>query len=222
MNISFIKIKSTDPVAGYLADTLKAHLAKGERVLWLVPGGSAIQIAAAVSTQLRGHSLKNLAVTLTDERYGPVGHPDSNWHQLEQAGFSLPGAELMPVLSGADMEATTANFAATLERELARADYRLGFFGIGPDGHTAGMLPDSPAVTAQGFASGYSANYERITMTVPAIRRLDEAVVYAVGENKWPVLDQLEGQVELTKQPAQALKPVSKLTIFNDYKGVQA
>jgi 6-phosphogluconolactonase/glucosamine-6-phosphate isomerase/deaminase len=222
MSISFLKINSNQPVVDYLSHAIATHLTKGERVLWLVPGGSAIQVAAAVSGQLRGHSLKNLAVTLTDERYGPVGHPDSNWHQLEQAGFSLPGAELMPVLSGADMEATTANFAATLERELARADYRLGFFGIGPDGHTAGMLPDSPAVTAQGFASGYSANYERITMTVPAIRRLDEAVVYAVGENKWPVLDQLEGQVELTKQPAQALKPVSKLTIFNDYKGEAA
>ena len=37
---------------------------------------------------------------LTDERYGPVGHPDSNWSQLLQKGFDLPQAKLVPVLTG--------------------------------------------------------------------------------------------------------------------------
>jgi hypothetical protein len=57
-------------------------------------------------------------------------------------------------------------------------------------------------------------------MTAPAITRLDEAVVYAIGENKWPVLAQLaQSDLPLTDQPAQVLKRVRIVTIFNDHTG---
>jgi 6-phosphogluconolactonase/glucosamine-6-phosphate isomerase/deaminase len=218
--MTFRKITDTAPVVKYLADTIQRHLAKNQKVLWLVPGGSAIAVAAEVSKKLQGTDLHNLAVTLTDERFGPVGHPDSNWQQLSEAGFVLDGASLVPVLVNEDRSATTARFDDLLRKTLESAQYRLGFFGIGPDGHTAGILPGSPAVTAAEYAAGYDAeNFQRITMTPPAIAALDEAVVYAIGEAKWPVLDQLETDKPLNEQPSQALKTVPQLTIFNDYKG---
>lgn len=218
--VKFVKISTPDAVARYLADALRSRLDSGQPVLWLVPGGSSIKIAAAVSTLLAGSDLSRLTVTLTDERFGPVGHPDSNWLQLQDAGFKLPGAKMIPVLMGADMADTVTSYAEILQSGLERDQYRIGFFGIGPDGHTAGILPGSPAVGAIEFAAGYDAgNFKRLTMTFPAIRLLDEAVVYAVGEAKWPVIEQLADDVELAKQPAQALKTATKLTIFNDHKG---
>jgi len=52
-------------------------------VLWLVPGGSNIPIAVEAMDMIRkemsGLSLKYLTITLSDERYGSVGHKDSNW-----------------------------------------------------------------------------------------------------------------------------------------------
>lgn len=220
---SYAKITTPDPVAEYLAAAVTKRLSRGKRVLWLVCGGSSIAVAAAASKLLAGHDLSKLAVTLTDERYGYVGHPDSNWRQLSEAGFALPGARLRPVLTGASMDSTVAGFADILEEELDRADYRLGFFGIGPDGHVAGILPGSPAVDADDLTAGYDAgNFRRLTMTFQAISALDEAVVYAVGEAKWPVLDQLEDELELDVQPAQALKDIETLTVFNDHKGEAA
>jgi 6-phosphogluconolactonase/glucosamine-6-phosphate isomerase/deaminase len=114
-------------------------------------------VAAAVSQHLRREPLERLTVTLTDERYGPVGHADSNWRQLATAGFDLPGATMLPVLKGLDMPSTVAEFAAVLKHHLSAADFALGFFGIGADGHTAGILPGSPAVAATEFAAGYDA-----------------------------------------------------------------
>jgi 6-phosphogluconolactonase/glucosamine-6-phosphate isomerase/deaminase len=230
----FIKTDSAEPVINYLFRTLTKHLGAGERVLWLVSGGSAVTVAADVARRLRGHQLEGLVASLTDERFGPVGHPDSNWAQLAAAGFVLPGATLLPVLTpGATLESTAATFGRTLEARLAAADFSLGFFGIGPDGHTAGILPHSPAVTARSFAIGYDARhlpppapgdptFKRVTMTAPAIARLREAVVYAVGKAKWPVLDELAREVPLADQPAQVLKSVRTLTIFNDHRGEQA
>jgi 6-phosphogluconolactonase/glucosamine-6-phosphate isomerase/deaminase len=221
--LTFRKITDIDPVVTYLAEVLETHLAADERVLWLVPGGSSITIAAEVSKKLDRKLLKNLAVTLTDERYGPVSHPDSNWRQLEEVGFALPGAALVPVLTGQDMENTVTRFANLLQKLFDNAEYSVGFFGIGPDGHTAGILPDSPAVTEMTLAAGYDAgNFKRITMTPPAIAKLDEAIVYAIGESKWPVLNQLESDMPLNEQPAQALKQVPRLTIFNDHLGEAA
>lgn len=216
----FYKIGSDDAVVEFITEALESRLAKGQSVLWLIPGGSAVAVAAAVAKRLSGKPLGKLTVTLTDERYGPVGHPDSNWLQLEKAGFALNSANLRPVLTGKDMAATVDDFDKFLGEALGSADYRLGFFGIGTDGHTSGILPHSPAVDSPGLAIGYDSDpYRRITTTPAALARLDEAVAYALGQPKWPVLDQLETDLPLSDQPAQVLKRIPKLTIFNDHKG---
>lgn len=216
----FKKVNSADAVTEYLSTVLTEKLSAGQKVLWLVPGGSAITVVAVVSKKLQGLDLKNLTVTLTDERYGPVGHPDSNWLQLEQAGFSLPGARMVPVLHGHSVAETTTEFAKHLQEYCQGAAYCLGFFGMGPDGHTAGILPGSPAVTATEWAASYQVpEFLRVTMTPPAIAALSEAVVYAMGEAKAEPLANLQQELPLNEQPAQVLKKVSKLTIFNDQTG---
>lgn len=215
----YVKISNTKPVVTYLVSTILDHLQKHETVLWLIPGGSAITIASEVSKQLQGHDLSKLYVTLTDERYGNVGHSDSNWEQLLEAGLALPGAQLYPVLANTDRSTTTENFTARLRRLLDASDFKIGLFGIGADGHTAGILPQSPAVASTAYAVDYDANFQRITMTFEAIKCLDEVVVYAMGPSKKPVLDTLENSLPLSEQPAQILKQVPKLTIFNDLQG---
>lgn len=218
--MQFRKISSVLPVSEYLTDTIADALAAGKRVLWLLSGGSAISIAVEVSKLLSSSKLANLTVTLIDERYGEVGHADSNWRQLEDAGFTLPGATLQPVLTGVDQAATAANFAKTLQADIEVADYRIGLLGIGPDGHTSGILPHSPAVTETNIVCSYDSEpYRRVTTTPPFFDKLDEAVVYAVGEAKWQLLDKLETDIPIDELPAQVLKRVPKLIIFNDHKG---
>jgi 6-phosphogluconolactonase/glucosamine-6-phosphate isomerase/deaminase len=166
-----------------------------------------------------GKNLESIAVTLTDERYGPVGHADSNWQQLLYSGFVLPGAKLIPVLNGASRTETARTYNKILEQELATVDYRIALLGLGADGHTAGILPHSPAVLSPDLVCAYDAgNFQRLTMTPRALAWLDEAVVYAVGENKWPALAKLAEDVNIKDQPAQAWKQITKLTIFSDYQ----
>jgi 6-phosphogluconolactonase/glucosamine-6-phosphate isomerase/deaminase len=216
----FVKTDAPAPVADYLAERITLLLGENKRVLLLLSGGSAIKVAAALAPKLQDARLPGLAVTLTDERYGEPGHPDSNWKQLLDAGFSLPGAVLVPVLQGNNMDDTVAAFDGALRTAIKHADYCIGLFGIGADGHTAGILPLSPAVTASGMAFGYDGGkYQRVTMTAGAITQLDEAVVYAVGSEKWPVIQQLHDEVSVDQQPAQLLKQVGRVTIYNDHQG---
>ena len=216
-------IKTTTKVedaANFITLSILNQLDLGKRVLFFVTGGSSISIVVKVAELLKEHPLENLTVMLTDERYGSINHPDSNWYKLIQKGFNLPQAKLIPILTGDNHTVTTEKFNTILNQEFKIAEYKIGLFGIGADGHTAGILPDSVAVNSEDLACGYDTPiFSRITITPKTIEKLDEAVVWMQGEEKWEVLKDLkEEDIPITKQPAQILKKVPLLTIFTDYE----
>ncbi|MBW3569171.1 6-phosphogluconolactonase [Candidatus Parcubacteria bacterium] len=231
--MNFYKTNSPDSVTEIIANKIVSRLSCGQKIFWIVTGGSNIKIQVEVSRLLKPYELSNLTVTLTDERFGPAGHPDSNWQQLIEAGFDLPKAKLLPVLIDSDRQKTTDEFAKNLEAGFFKADYSMGISGIGPDGHTAGILPGSPDIDSPKLAVSYSdkgiagespegvkRGIDRITMTAAAIARIDEVVVCAFGKAKWPWLDKLEEVLPVKQNPAQALKKAGKLEVYNDYKGI--
>jgi 6-phosphogluconolactonase/glucosamine-6-phosphate isomerase/deaminase len=185
----------------------------------MLSGGSAISLAVAVRQRLQAH-LDNLMISLIDERYGPVGHPDSNWRQLEKAGFNFKGISAYPVLDGLDISTTTASFNKFLQESLDTKHYIIGLLGMGTDGHTAGLLPGSPALEASSLAASYEASdFQRITITPRFIEKMNEAYLYAVGPSKHRQLKQLEENLPVKQQPAQVLKRINNLTVINDIKG---
>jgi len=213
----FHKIDSITPVTDYLFTVISMQLAKGKKVLWFMPGGSAIPIAQDVLRLLQAIDCSQLAITLTDERYGDVGHKDENWTAIFSDVPIPRGVNLAPVNMGKNIEQTTMDYHAKLKQLLEWADYSIGFFGIGPDGHTAGILPHSPAVQSLDLAASYDAGtFKRITMTPLAIMRLSSAVAYAVGEPKHQVLSALSTAMPVEEMPSQVLKQVDELVIFND------
>lgn len=217
----FQKITDIQPVVAYITDTLITHLEKGERVTWLVPGGSAITIAAVVSKNLSIIDTSRLSVSLTDERFGPVGHSDSNWRQLAEHSFSLPQAHTYPVLRDKELRETVDEYGELLRQLIDQADFSIGLFGMGADGHTAGILPKSPAIHDEHYAGGYDADkFVRLTMTPIAISHLDETVLCAMGYEKLAALTSLQQELlPIDVQPAQIHKQVPKSTIFNDQIG---
>jgi 6-phosphogluconolactonase/glucosamine-6-phosphate isomerase/deaminase len=217
--VKFINDNSPGAVVGYLAGLINKKLADGQKVLWLVAGGSAIKVAAAVSKQLQAPA-NGLTIALSDERYGPVGHADSNWLQLNDSGFAVKGATMLPVLCGKSLAQTAIDYNNMLNTHLKSDDYSLALAGIGPDGHIFGIKPGSPSVNSKEGVVAYEwDDYVRITPTLNIIKELDEVVVYAMGEEKWPQLEALSEELDTKQQPAQLLKQLKKVIIFNDYKG---
>lgn len=218
--LNFKTIFDTSKAANFIAQSIIHRLGMGERVLWFLPGGSAIKVAVDAASQIAAHDHHNLTITLTDERYGAIGHQDSNWRQLQAAGLSLPQAQLIPVLSEQGFSETAVSWAMNLELAIKSADYIIGLFGIGADGHTAGILPGSPAVAEIKLVCAYDAgSFKRITITPKLISHLDEAIIFALGEAKWPPIRSLLNEnLKLDIQPAQVLKMIKKITIFSDYE----
>jgi 6-phosphogluconolactonase len=225
--MNFAKISNSEPVINYLDKTIQEHLKLNEKVTWLVTGGSAITVAAEVSNKLRGKNLDNLYVTLTDERFVDQDDANSNWIQLKEAGFELQSAHLYPVLNGQDISHTSSHFSEILHELLDSPGYKIGLFGMGPDGHIAALFPNHPIVNEdQDYTSWLEDSPKpppkRLTMTTAAIKKLDEAILFVLGEEKKPLLEKLRDSVQFIEQPAQILKSLPKLTIFNDQIGEEA
>lgn len=217
--LKFINTSDINSAADFVAERILGQLEKGQQVLWLVPGGSSISVAVEAAKIIAKHDHHNLTITLTDERYGDIGHPDSNWRQLKEAGFILPEANIIRVLFDYSFQETAKVFASNLKKELPEADYVIALFGVGADGHTAGILPGSPALFSEKFACAYDAgNFERVTITPLVIPYINEAIIFAQGESKWPTLKKLNQDISINDQPVQILKKINKLTIFSDYK----
>lgn len=215
--------------ANFLASSILKQLKSGKRVLFFVTGGSSISVGSKVSKILREYPdknlLKNLTVTLTDERYGKIGHPDSNWQQLKDRDFDIPQVKFIPILTGDDRNTTIEKFNKILNTELMvnkENKYKIGLFGIGSDGHTAGILPESVVVNSEELVAGCDTpTFSRITITPKMIEKFDEAIVWAQGKDKWKIVENLLGaDIPITKQPAQILKKVPLLTIFSDYEKI--
>ena len=220
-----ITIKTTTQevdAASFLAGAVLRELKAGKRVLLFLAGGSSIAVGVKFSKFVTEGTdpelFKNLSITLTDERYGLVNHVDSNLYQLTKQGFNIPNAKITPILINDERDKTTEKFNENLKREFIFSQYKIGLFGIGVDGHTAGILPESRALNSDDLAFGYDTPvYSRITMTRKAIEQLDEAVVWMQGKEKWGTFENLQRELDPIKQPAQLLKKIPTLTIFSDY-----
>ena len=217
--MNYIESNDASATVTQIVDTIKGILANNKKVLWLMSGGSGGKVSVSIAKELSGTDISNLYVTLSDERFGAVGHADENWQLLLNDGLSLPGASLYRPLIGLDRDQTTKQFGQWLTQTLDAVDYVIGLFGIGPDGHTAGIKPNSEAVNATEFVASFTGeDFERITITPKFITRIDEAVIQAFGEDKFPVIDQLLTQsVSIEQQPAQILKDVPKVTLYSNY-----
>lgn len=206
-----------------LTERLVRELASGKKVLWLVSGGSNIPSSAQIMDNIPHDLSQGLSVMLVDERYGEVGHGESNWAQLMSAGFNSEQATLLTVLqAGLSLEQTVAHYNSIAAEALSNNDIVIAQLGIGPDGHIAGVLPDSSAAKdTDDIAVGYkSTPFDRLTLTFEAMRKIDVAYTFAFGNTKHQALESLNTKsLGLVKQPSEILQEINEAYVYNDQLG---
>jgi 6-phosphogluconolactonase len=118
-----------------------------------------------------------------DERVAPDGDPDRNLtHLLE----SLPEqardrVQAMPV-GADDLEGAAAEYARLLPERLD-----LVHLGLGPDGHTASLLPGDPDLEVSDRRVAVSETYQghrRLTLTYPELEQARRLLWLITGESK--------------------------------------
>lgn len=201
-----------------LAERLEELLETYDQVLWLVSGGSNVKVQASIFAALPRYSGR-LVVLPVDERYGVYEHPDSNATQLRQAGF---GTTLEDVLASNLPFAGTVGLFTMRLRELAKtSDYIFATLGMGTDGHIAGALPGSLAVSSFDSAAGYEGpDFTRFSATLSFLKKCDEIALLVYGASKAPALERLRRNHEtIIDLPAAALYGSGNVTVYNEIYG---
>src|SRR5262245_2217283 len=135
-----------------------------------------------------------------DERVAPEGHTDRNLTHLRASLLEhapLPSAQIyaMPV-EEPDLHAAAAKYAAELERIAGSPPVLdLVHLGLGPDGHTASLVPGDPVldVTDSDVAmTGVYQGRNRLTLTYPVINRARLILWLVTGNEKVPMYKRLQ------------------------------
>ena len=138
-------------------------------------------------------------IVQVDERVAPDGHPDRNLTHLREsllAHCPLRPEQVyaMPV-EAANVEVASEQYATTL-RQIAGAPPVLDLvhLGLGPDGHTASLVPGDPVLDVTDADVALTGPYQgrrRMTLTYPMLNRSRRIVWLVTGREKADMLARL-------------------------------
>jgi 6-phosphogluconolactonase len=176
--------------AEFVAEQADAAVADHGRFTFAVSGG---HTPWAMFARLRRKEVPWESVTIfqVDERVAPDDDPDRNLAHLRA---SLPPAaadavRAMPVLA-TDPERAADEYASSLPEA-----FDLIHLGLGPDGHTASLVPGDPVldVTDRDVAlTGVYNGRRRMTLTYPVLERAHRLMFLITGEDKVEALRRLQ------------------------------
>jgi 6-phosphogluconolactonase len=143
---------------------------------------------------------KAVQVVQVDERLAPAGDPDRNLTHLRESLLShaplrFEQIHAMPV-EAPDLNAAAEQYAQTL-RSLAGSPPVLDLvhLGMGPDGHTASLVPGDPVLNIDDRDVAVTGIYQgrrRMTLTYPAINRARRVLWLVTGGEKTGMLTRLK------------------------------
>ena len=206
------EIRVTDDVPGAFAD-LVTELAP---TTFALSGGTTARHCYQELGR-RGHGWGGTTFLVSDERWVPVDHSDSNEGQARREW--LDHVEIGGLASMRGDASDIASAAAAYEAVVARlSPIQVCHLGLGDDGHVASLFPGSPALQVQDRlvvdAGDDLHEWPRLTFTYPAISASRTVIVTATGAGKRDAFRRVrEGDEAM---PATAVRAAERLVYVVD------
>jgi len=179
------------------AEAQAAVTARGRFVMAVSGGHTPWQMLRALANEKV--PWESVHVVQVDERVAPAGDPDRNLTHLresllEHAPLTSEQIHAMPVESP-DVDGAATGYAKTLQ-EIAGSPpvLDLAHLGLGPDGHTASLVPGDPVLNvtdADVAITGIYQNRRRMTLTYPMLNRSRSILWLVTGNDKVDALARL-------------------------------
>jgi 6-phosphogluconolactonase len=210
-----------EAAAKFIAAEARAAVAARGRFVMAISGGrTPWQMLRALAAE--EVPWKNVHVAQVDERVAPAGDPDRNLTHLRESLLShvpLPSEQIyaMPVESP-DLGVAASLYAQTLS-DIAGTPpvLDLAHLGLGPDGHTASLVPGDPILdvtNADVAPTGIYQKRRRVTLTYPLLNRSRRVLWVVTGREKADMIVRLlNGDVTI---PAGRIRSDNALVIADN------
>lgn len=145
-----------------------------------------------------------------DERNVPVDHPESNEGQARAAllaKVAIPEEHIHGYgLRGGAMDEATTRYISTLKKQAPKG-FDLHLLGMGGEGHINSLFPCTPAVNEEeklvvAVHDSPKPPAERVSLTLPAVRRANEVWFLVSGEEKAEAAAQIVRHADANDWPA--------------------
>ena len=155
-----------------------------------------------------------------DERSVPIGDPENNAGEAIRGyldSLPVPPANIHPFDTSLDPDSSASHYAAVISQIVPGEPhpvFDLVLLGMGDDGHTASLFPQTPAlaITDRLVVSNWveKLNTTRLTFTWPLINASRTVAFLAGGAGKADRLfDVLDGDLDTDRLPSQLIRPTS-------------
>jgi 6-phosphogluconolactonase len=168
-----------------------------------------------------------LYLFLGDERYVPNDHPDSNFRMAREAlldHVQIPESQIFPVQTELDPDKAAAAYEQRLRevfelQEDSIPSFDLILLGIGGDGHTASLFPDTAALEVHDrlVVENHVPQQDamRITFTIPLLQSAAAVILLATGDDKADAIARaVHGEPDVNQTPSQILREASGTVTF--------
>jgi len=167
--------------AAYVADRARAAVADHGSFHFAVSGG---HTPWAMFAELAAEDVPwdHVVLYQVDERVAPAGDPDRNLTHLRESLGEAPADVVAMPVEDDDLDAAAATYAARLPERLD-----LVHLGLGPDGHTASLVPGDPVLAVTDRAVAVTGDYRglrRMTLTYPVLDAAGEVLWIVTGTDK--------------------------------------
>jgi len=162
-----------------------------------------------------------------DERFVPYDHPESNYRMTREAMLAkapVPPENIYPVPTDGEPEEAARRYERTLQEaygaptlDPSRPLFDIVLLGMGPDGHTASLLPGDKVLDERKrwvAAVSHGRPEVRITMTYPVIESSRHVAFLVEGAAKAAMLSAIRAGG--SQVPAARVRPVGELIWFAD------
>ena len=165
-----------------------------------------------------------------DERCVPADHSDSNYRMANQAllsQVSIPENNIHRIKGELEPTQAAQLYENELRQHLPGSDAGFPVFdlmlqGLGPDGHTASLFPETPALKVgdQAVTSVYVEKLDawRVSVTFPILNAAHHLLFLVAGAGKAEVIRDIFQQNTSTRQlyPVEMLKSTGSIEWFLD------
>ena len=179
-----IDIVCSDDPAQVVAERLAAVVREGGNIV--LTGGGSVGHAYELAAQLEP-DWTNVDIWFTDERCVPTDDERSNYRLVDEKLLSHVRTKRVHRMRG---ELGREQGSTLYEQELGSLDrFEFVLLGLGPDGHIASLFPEQPTLDiterkAIGAEAHLQPFVDRITLTLPMLRRAREIVFLVTGDDK--------------------------------------